>query len=884
MAKKTSKKEEKKSILSVLWCKILGVVLMLFPILVFASLADYDAADPSFNKVTTSSREIHNFLGLFGASVADAVWSSFGIALVVFLLVPIFWGYGLYRYKAFPEYKTRIFAWVVGVLSFSCFTDLVLSKYFIDMNISQKFIGSWSKVISRPLSDHVNLWASSYDTITLACIILFISIISFNFSAGISFKRWFNFLSIIWYGLCALVQIIGKVCKRIVNIGKLREFKEINPRYLQDKTRNVLNLKIRREPSLSRIEPTMQQSLNNSTTLSNTGSYQAYNEMVEMPQTAVGSELTIEIPSSMTASAEMQTGKPNSFSPTFDFIDEREAANQNAKKQSRRASAKPTQSATQEELLEVPSKAPQKGLSGKPMEQKSVAENKTVEASSEEYTLPDVNLLSAPKENTALVIDENALKQRALLLEQVLNDFNIQGKIVKVSPGPVVTLYELEPKSGTRTARVIGLSDDIARSMAVGSVRMAVVNGKSTIGIELPNEKRQTVGLRELLEDKEFTDSKNILTVALGKDIGGQHVYADLAGMPHLLVAGTTGSGKSVGVNSMILSLLYRLNPDQCKFIMIDPKCVEFSMYNGIPHLLTPVITDPAKAVVGLKWAVQEMESRNRSLALMNVRNIVGYNKKMTELNKSGQELKKTIQAGFDRETGLPIYEEQIIDTSPMPYIVIVVDEMADLMLVAGKEVEAAIQRLAQMGRAVGIHLIMATQRPSVDVITGVIKANFPSRISFHVTNKFDSTTIIGEKGAEQLLGRGDMLFVASGSKPRRVHGCFVPDEEVEQVVEFIKSQGEPQYVAEVTAGELETKDTGPVFDRGEMADGGTEEDLYRQAVDVVRTDKKASISYIQRKLRIGYNRAANLIERMEREGVVTKQDHVGRREVIGVD
>ena len=533
--------------------------------------------------------------------------------------------------------------------------------------------------------------------------------------------------------------------------------------------------------------------------------------------------------------------------------------------------------------MEVPSRAPQDKLPTTPKEQMSINERRSG-VNPQEYMLPDVNLLSAPKETAALVFDENALKSRAMQLENVLNDFNIQGKIVKVSPGPVVTLYELEPKSGTRTARVIGLSDDIARSMAVSSVRMAVVSGKSTIGIELPNEKRQTVWLRELLEDQEFSESKNILNVALGKDIGGKHMYADISKMPHLLVAGTTGSGKSVGVNSMILSLLYRMKPDECKFIMIDPKQLEFSMYNGIPHLLTPVITDPAKAVVGLKWAVQEMEDRYRKMSILNVRNIAGYNKKVSEINKTGQELKKTMQAGFDKETGLPIYEEQVIDTSPMPYIVIVVDEMADLMLVAGKEVEAAIQRLAQMARAAGIHLIMSTQRPSVDVITGVIKANFPSRLSFHVTTRGDSITILGEKGAEQLLGMGDMLYMPSGLRPIRIHGCFVPDDEVENIVEFIKSQGEPQYVAEVTAGELNPKDSGPVADRGEMTGGDAEEDLYRQAVEIVRNEKKASISYIQRKLRIGYNRSANLIERMEREGVVSKQDHVGRREVLGVD
>lgn len=897
MAKKISKKDEKKSVISVLWCKIAGIIFMLFPVLVYAALADYDAGDPSFNKVTTSPQEINNFLGLFGAIAADAVLSSFGIALIVFLLVPIFWGYGLYKHLSFPEYKTRIFAWFVGVLSFSCFTDLALSKYLGSMNLPYNLTGNWSKIISRPLNDHVNLWATSYDTVILACIIFFISVISFNFSAGITFKRWFAFLRMLWYGLCALMQMVIKLAKRIINIGSLREFKELNPSYLQNKTHSVLNLKLKREPSMSRIEPTMQQNLHSSTTISSANLYSGYDEVIDTHSGSSVSGLTIEIPQSMisanqslTESGVQQPERENSFNPTFDFIKENGSEPQNIKKTVRRTTddniskTKTAPVATQEELLEVPNKSLQNNFSAKLQEQKSVSEREIKKNKTDEYILPDINLLSAPKETATLVIDENALKQRALRLEQVLNDFNINGKIVKVSPGPVVTLYELEPKSGTRTARVIGLSDDIARSMAVSSVRMAVVSGKSTIGIELPNEKRQTVWLRELLEDREFMDNKNILNVALGKDIGGKHMYADISKMPHLLVAGTTGSGKSVGVNSMILSLLYRMKPDECKFIMIDPKQLEFSMYNGIPHLLTPVITDPAKAVVGLKWAVQEMEDRYRRMSMLNVRNIAGYNKKVNDINKSGQKMKKTLQAGFDRETGLPIYEEQIIDTTPMPYIVIVVDEMADLMLVAGKEVEAAIQRLAQMARAAGIHLIMSTQRPSVDVITGVIKANFPSRLSFHVTTRGDSITILGEKGAEQLLGMGDMLYMPSGLRPLRIHGCFVPDDEVERIVEFIKNQGEPQYVEEVTAGELNTKDTGPVFDKGEMAGGEAEEDLYRQAVEVVRTDKKASISYVQRKLRIGYNRAANLIERMEREGVVTKQDHVGRREVIGVD
>lgn len=507
----------------------------------------------------------------------------------------------------------------------------------------------------------------------------------------------------------------------------------------------------------------------------------------------------------------------NSYNPTFDFIKEGDFANQNLKKPSKKitpediyqtegvrsfaakqAPQPAAAEAKQEELLSIPQKAssaatlqaqqpadseiskpqrieptpvpnfakPKPEPAAEPVKEASqpLPEETTAmqqsELAKEEYRLPDINLLSIPQEQANIEYNEAELKENAAKLETVLQDFGIKGKIVKVRPGPVVTLYELEPAPGTRTARVIGLSDDIARSMAAASVRMAVVSGQNTIGIELPNAKRQTVWLRELLEDTEFQNSKNILNVTLGKDIGGQHVYADLAKMPHLLVAGTTGSGKSVGVNSMILSLLYRMTPEQCKMIMIDPKQLEFSMYNGIPHLLTPVITDPGKAVVGLKWAVREMEDRYRAMALLNVRNIAGYNQKVADMRATGKEIKKTIQVGFDKETGRPLYEEQTVDTSPMPYIVIVVDEMADLMLVAGKEVEAAIQRLAQMARAAGIHLIMSTQRPSVDVITGTIKANFPSRISFHVTTGIDSKTILNEKGAEQLLGMGDMLYM----------------------------------------------------------------------------------------------------------------------------
>ncbi len=537
--------------------------------------------------------------------------------------------------------------------------------------------------------------------------------------------------------------------------------------------------------------------------------------------------------------------------------------------------------------------APRKAKEPKVRREPKVQEEKTVpekvketikiaksKAIDDGYQFPSINLLSMNKEK-GTAVNPKELERIAGELEGVLQEFGVNGKIVKVRPGPVVTLYELEPAPGTKTARVIGLADDIARSMSAVSVRIAVVPGSNTIGIELPNQKREIVYLRELLESADFKDSKSALTVTLGKDIGGKNVYADLAKMPHLLVAGTTGSGKSVGVNSMLISLLYKMRPEECKLILIDPKMLEFTMYNGIPHLLTPVITDPSKAVIGLKWAVKEMEDRYRAMAQLNVRNITGYNKRLEELRASGGKISRTVQTGFDMETGKPIYEEQELDLTPLPYIVIVVDEMADLMLVAGKDVEAAIQRLAQMARAAGIHLIMSTQRPSVDVITGTIKANFPTRISFQVTSKIDSRTILGEQGAEQLLGMGDMLYMPAGQRPNRIHAPFVKDSEVEQIVEFLKTQREPEYVESVTEGELSDKSGGSaVFDNSSFG-SGSDDDLYRQAVQIVQNDKKVSTSYVQRRLRIGYNRAATIVERMEQEGIITAPDHTGRREVV---
>jgi S-DNA-T family DNA segregation ATPase FtsK/SpoIIIE len=494
------------------------------------------------------------------------------------------------------------------------------------------------------------------------------------------------------------------------------------------------------------------------------------------------------------------------------------------------------------------------------------------------WRFPPLSLLKPAPAHATNGPSEEALQANARLLESVLADYGVQGSIVEIRPGPVVTLYELEPAPGIRSARVIGLADDVARSLSVTAVRIATVPGRNVIGIEVPNAKRETVFLSEILSSDELHKHAGRLTLALGKEINGAPIFADLARMPHLMIAGTTGSGKSVGVNAMILSLLYRLSPDQCRLILIDPKMLELSMYEGVPHLMAPVVTEPAKAVTALKWTVREMERRYRAMSQLGVRNLTGYNDRVAEARAKGEVVTRRVQTGFDPDTGRPTFEEQALTLEPLPLIVVVVDEMADLMMVAGKEIEAAVQRLAQMARAAGIHVIMATQRPSVDVITGTIKANFPTRISFQVISKFDSRTILGEQGAEQLLGMGDMLFMQGGGRITRVHGPFVSDEEVEKVVEFLRDQGEPAYLDEVT--EL-SDDDGAAMLPGLGPAGDGERGLYDQAVAVVAREGKASTSFIQRHLNIGYNRAAKLIEQMEKEGVVGPANHVGKREVL---
>lgn len=514
------------------------------------------------------------------------------------------------------------------------------------------------------------------------------------------------------------------------------------------------------------------------------------------------------------------------------------------------------------------------------LDQMSVAskDNKTAKQSrtlgvKRKFELPSTALLKkvdAVKEN----ITKDALISQSNSLITVLNDFGVSGEISSFSHGPVVTLFELQPAAGIKSSRIIGLASDIARYMSAVSARVAVIPGKNALGIELPNKVRSTVYLRPLLESKHYRVANYALPIILGRNIGGEPIVVDLAKMPHLLIAGTTGSGKSVGVNAMILSLLYKLTPNQCKFIMVDPKMLELSVYNDIPHLLTPVVTDPKKAVLALKWAVREMENRYIAMSKIGVRNIEGYNEKVAAMKANDEMASRKVQTGFDTETGLPIYEEQLLDVDLLPYIVVVVDEMADLMLVAGKDIEIAVQRLAQMARAAGIHLIMATQRPSVDVITGTIKANFPTRISFQVSSKIDSRTILGEQGAEQLLGQGDMLYMASGGRTTRIHGPFVSDTEVESVVNELRRQGRPRYVEEIL---LDEGDIGVLDDSG----GEDGDPLYAEALKIIRTENKVSTSFLQRKLQIGYNRAARIVDLMEKNGVVSAANHVGKREIL---
>ncbi|MFN4276491.1 MAG: DNA translocase FtsK [Ferrovibrio sp.] len=800
-----------------------GVLILGIGFLLALALATFDPADPNFNHATPLAPK--NWLGLPGAYVSDVLLQTLGLSAWLFVLLLASWGFRVVSHRGLPRWWLNVALVPLTLVLFACFAAAlpVPATWSLRAGLGG-VVGDYILYHQLvPLGVSFGLPMSA----VLPGILCFaFAVLCFYFASGLSSSEWRSMGASLGFGAAAATGLAaqglyrsGKAAMRTgqeapeVVGGFFGRLKAFFSRGDED-DKPVLR---KAEPSFGRAK----------------------------------------------ARAAAEDGDyidPDDLDDEIDADDDEDMP--------RLPTAKKADEGRVTRRIEKPK-------TGSRVAREAQTSLNLGDAG--DFELPELSLLKPPPADSAREkINEDALEQNARMLESVLNEFGVQGEITKVRPGPVVTLYELEPAPGTKSSRVIGLSDDIARSMSALSARVAVIPGRNAIGIELPNAKRETVYLRELLASAEFESPSSKLALALGKDIGGSAIIADLAKMPHLLVAGTTGSGKSVAINTMILSLLYKLTPDQCRFIMVDPKMLELSVYDGIPHLLAPVVTEPGKAVVALKWTVREMEDRYRKMSELGVRNIASYNERLAQARAKDEKLGRTVQTGFD-EAGKPVYEERPIDLNPLPFIVVIVDELADLMLVAGKDIEAAIQRLAQMARAAGIHLIMATQRPSVDVITGTIKANFPTRISFQVTSKIDSRTILGEQGAEQLLGMGDMLFMPGAGRISRVHGPFVSDEEVERVVKMLKDQAEPVYVEAVTSD----PDGGKFGMPGSGGEGGEEDTLYDQAVALVCRERKASTSFIQRHLQIGYNRAARIMERMEKEGVVGPANHVGKREVL---
>jgi S-DNA-T family DNA segregation ATPase FtsK/SpoIIIE len=820
--------------------ELAGALLFLALIAAGVSLASWSVDDPSLNHALDGAAR--NWLGYPGAVIADELMQFFGLGVIVFMALPMRWAVGLLTHEGLRRPLTRLFSWLGSVLAASAALSALPTP------------SGWSLVSG--------LGGNAGDvllSLVMMILGLALSASAAKLAAGLLMSGAFLFLAFRALGFTGAEAVDtataapghGRRLTRAALAGlrsaggygaelwsRWRELRRAEAQLERDGGEDDI---------IRRLAPQHDGH-------GRRGGSQAPSARIE-PVFSPGFRRADPLPD--------------------DGLDEEVAYDEDAA-----YGAEPE--AEDEELNESP--APRVSRSNKPVKQgkrlrKDLQPGFSF-AAAEEYEIPPLTLLAEPKRiGKPAELSDEALEQNARMLEGVLDDFGVKGQILKVRPGPVVTLYELEPAPGIKSSRVISLADDIARSMSAISARVAVVQGRNAIGIELPNAKRETVFLREMLGSETFEKSSLNLAIALGKNIGGEPVFADLARMPHLLIAGTTGSGKSVGINTMILSLLYRLPPERCKLIMIDPKMLELSVYEGIPHLLAPVVTDPRKAVVALKWAVREMEERYRKMSKVGVRNIDGYNARMKQAAAKGEQISRTIQTGFDPESGEPVFEKESVDLAPMPYIVVIIDEMADLMMVAGKDIEGAVQRLAQMARAAGIHVVMATQRPSVDVITGTIKANFPTRISFQVTSKIDSRTILGEQGAEQLLGQGDMLYMAGGGRISRLHAPFVADDEVEKIVSHLKAQGAPEYVDAVT----EEPEEGEYGEAGATGgDGGASgDDLYDQAVAVVLRDKKVSTSYVQRRLQIGYNKAASLIERMEREGLISPANATGKREIL---
>jgi S-DNA-T family DNA segregation ATPase FtsK/SpoIIIE len=802
------------------------------------ALATWSPTDPSLSRAVDGDPS--NLLGYPGAVISDQLMQMFGLGVIAVIALPLLWSMRLMTHRPIVRPIRSFFAWILFVITFSAFLAMMPAP--ASFALEAGFGGQTGEVLKSALLTVLNLGFKGFFASVVAAALFGVgAVLTGANAAGLSRSDGALSAALGYYIRWAAQSLWGLARTLYQRWRMHRDLKA------QDKAFQARQVQAAApaRKSGARVEPRLDGKA------AKKGRAAAQDKQdnppwLKLPSPEAEEEVDIELEEEEEAGEEI----------------EEEEAEGEADEAPAAAAASRRVSPRNDPVI------------------KQAKPGKKPRAASE-YELPPLTLLAEPKKaGRAVDLSPETLEQNARALEGVLEDFGVRGQIVNVKPGPVVTLYELEPAPGIKSSRVISLADDIARSMSAISARVAVVSGRNAIGIELPNPKRETVYLRELLGSEAFEKTNQNLAMALGKNIGGEPVFADLARMPHLLIAGTTGSGKSVGINTMILSLLYRHTPERCKLIMIDPKMLELSVYEGIPHLLAPVVTDPRKAVVALKWAVREMEDRYRKMSKVGVRNIDGFNARLEQAREKGEAMSRTVQTGFDPETGEPIFEREEMDMSPMPYIVVIIDEMADLMMVAGKDIEGAVQRLAQMARAAGIHVVMATQRPSVDVITGTIKANFPTRISFQVTSKIDSRTILGEQGAEQLLGQGDMLYMAGGGRISRLHGPFVSDDEVEKIVRSLKKQGAPEYIEAITEEPDEAYgEPGAGGAPGEG--GGSGDDLYDQAVAVVLRDKKVSTSYIQRRLQIGYNKAASLIERMEKEGLISSANATGKREIL---
>ena len=874
--------------------ELLGLVLIFCAFITSTALYSYSPNDPNF--LNSTSGDVQNIMGFYGASYAMTLMFAIGWASWACSLAMIIWGFRLLLHRGHQLILKR----GVFLPIFLAFTAVFMATNVPPANWPNSYnLGGFSgDAIFEVLVDFnpidLAIWVKSVS--------LFLGISSFCiglFSLGFSLPEIKSILSRSLQGVIFTVLILWKIIKKLIPHSKNKsalvqtDNDQLDSNYnigiqrydnIEDDT-EVLD--IPKNSGLKSLLPSFTKFNKNEKNNSNT------EILDDISPDSASTDNPDRVTRRIQEAVHRKNLKNNRDAPMVDiepidepsvptppdanFYDDANERSMELPLETKRKEPTLLRPSSAKSVVEHPSKKP----IPQSKKAKSEAQPTLFSENMANYEQPALDLLESPKTVIRQQLSDEALEENARMLENVLDDYGVKGEIISVRPGPVVTMYELEPAPGLKASRVIGLADDIARSMSALAARVSTVPGRTVIGIELPNDHRETVLLREILSARDYGDGKHGLPLALGKNIGGIPEVADLAKMPHLLIAGTTGSGKSVAINTMLLSLLYKLSPDECRMIMIDPKMLELSVYDGIPHLLSPVVTDPRKAVVALKWVVGEMEERYRKMSKMGVRNISGYNSRVADALAKNEDFERTVQTGFDDNTGEAIFETETFKPEKLPFIVVVVDEMADLMMVAGKEIEACIQRLAQMARASGIHLIMATQRPSVDVITGTIKANFPTRISFQVTSKIDSRTILGEMGAEQLLGMGDMLYMAGGGKITRIHAPFVSDEEVELIVNHLKKFGPPEYVSGVVKGPDEEKASGLDSILGLGGNTDKESALYDQAVAIVAHDRKCSTSYIQRKLSIGYNKAAKIVEEMEDNGIVSAANHIGKREIF---